>query len=476
MNGLHESLSDSFQDGLLAEADVSEELVQRADALRKALNVPPGKVLHVVGLGAGAWGSVFISMLQKQYRCLKDKVKFSIWRREGKKLNLQVAGQILESINRDSEVIRRLKHKGRYLKYVDARLGDRTLSADEVLTDGFCENMLEMPLRPLTVVTDLFEAVWDADIIINSIPSTDIRSVFGKIGNVVKERERIPIVVSLAKGVEFISKPNPHILTPSGMIHEASGIPRESIFYLGGPNIASEVWRGEYATARICGGEEAYRTPLAEFFRNSSFVVWDNPDIVNHEVMGGLKNVYAIGAGIIKAAAHNSATSMAVYFSNACAEMVFISHLITGVRDPVYLAGPLLADVYVTLLKGRNAWYGEQLALGTIKVIDGPYVPGKGLIQGISAVSNFHELLSDERLNVPDPLTGEKVLPITLLPTLSALQEVLTSAQKSTRGHVANPGEYFLNRMKDDAATDPEKRLKISTAVFIPNITEALCH
>lgn len=147
------------------------------------------------------------------------------------------------------------------------------------------------------------EAVWDADLIINSIPSTEIRPVFTQIGALLKEKGRTPIVVSLAKGVEFIDEPNPHILTPSGVIHAASGLPVENILYLGGPNIASEVWRGEYATARICGGLEKYRTALAMFFRNSSFVVWDNPDIVNHELMGGLKNVYAIGAGIIKAGA-----------------------------------------------------------------------------------------------------------------------------------------------------------------------------
>lgn len=61
-------------------------------------------------------------------------------------------------------------------------------------------------------------------------------------------------------------------------------------------------------------------------------------------------------------------------------------------KDPVYLAGPLLADVYVTLLKGRNAWYGEQLALGNLKVEDGPTVPGtrlraKGMFQKLSCFS-----------------------------------------------------------------------------------------
>lgn len=53
------------------------------------------------------------------------------------------------------------------------------------------------------------------------------------------------------------------------------------------------------------------------FLRNSNFVCWNNSDVITHEVMGGLKNAYSIGMGIITAATNNSATSKAVYFSNA---------------------------------------------------------------------------------------------------------------------------------------------------------------
>lgn len=79
----------------------------------------------------------------------------------------------------------------------------------------------------------------------------------------------------------------------------AAGIPLENILYLGGPNIASEVYNKEYANARICGSEK-WRKALGKFLRQSHFIVWDNSDLVTHEVMGGLKNVYAIGAGVIK--------------------------------------------------------------------------------------------------------------------------------------------------------------------------------
>ncbi len=76
-----------------------------------------------------------------------------------------------------------------------------------------------------------------------------------------------------------------------------AGVAAENVLYLGGPNIAAEVYNREYANARICGSEK-WRKALAHFLRQPHFVVWDNSDLTTHEVMGGLKNVYAIGAGI----------------------------------------------------------------------------------------------------------------------------------------------------------------------------------
>lgn len=53
-------------------------------------------------------------------------------------------------------------------------------------------------------------------------------------------------------------------------------------------------------------------------------------------------------------------------FSHCTSEMIYITHLL--VEEPDNLIGPLLADTYVTLLKGRNAWYGQQIAKGEIKL------------------------------------------------------------------------------------------------------------
>ncbi|KAG8052733.1 hypothetical protein GUJ93_ZPchr0001g30790 [Zizania palustris] len=180
--------------------------------------------LRIVGVGAGAWGSVFCALLQDAYGHLRDKVQVRIWRRPGRAVDRATAEHLFEVINAREDVLRRLIRRCAYLKYVEARLGDRTVYADEILKDGFCLNMIDTPLCPLKVVTNLQEAVWDADIVINGLPSTETRDVFGEIWRYWKERITAPIIISLAKGIEASLDPLPRIITPTQMISKASEV------------------------------------------------------------------------------------------------------------------------------------------------------------------------------------------------------------------------------------------------------------
>ncbi|KAL5719801.1 glycerol-3-phosphate dehydrogenase (NAD(+)) [Ranunculus cassubicifolius] len=328
---------------------------EKLDELRRILGKPDGDLLKIVGVGAGAWGCVFAALLQDSYGHYREKVQIRVWRRAGRAVDRATAEHLFDVINSREDVLRRLIRRCAYLKYVEARLGDRTLYADEILEDGFCLNMIDTPLCPLKVVTNLQEAVWDADIVVNGLPSTETHQVFEEISKYWKERITMPIIISLSKGIEAALKPLPHIVTPTRMINQATGVPRENIYYLGGPNIASEIYNKEYANARICGADK-WRKVLAKFLRQPHFIIWDNSDLITHEVMGGLKNVYAIGAV-------QPPTSKSVYFAHCTSEMIFITHLLA--EQPEKLAGPLLADTY-----------------------------------GVSAVAAFYELLSQYSLSM----------------------------------------------------------------------------
>lgn len=97
---------------------------------------------------------------------------------------------------------------------------------------------------------------------------------------------------------------------------------------------------------------------------------------------------------MVAALTNESATSKSVYFAHCTSEMIFITHLLA--EEPEKLAGPLLADTYVTLLKGRNAWYGQMLAKGELSPDMGDSISGKGMIQVSSVI--FHLLVISEKL------------------------------------------------------------------------------
>ncbi|EDQ88917.1 uncharacterized protein MONBRDRAFT_8394 [Monosiga brevicollis MX1] len=434
-----------------------EVIAERLQEIEQAIGYKwEGRPLRIVGIGAGAWGAVVVAMLQQMYGSQSDKVDIRIWRRGGRIVPKETIASLLTVINQHEDVLRRLRNNSVYLKYISGRLGDRELTADEILQDGLCLNLPKSPLCPLRVITNLEEAVYDADIVINGLPSTETRSVFQKIGDIwsaSRDPSRPPVIISLSKGVETRMEPHPHVVTPTRIIHEVTGVGLDRLMYLGGPNIAAEVWRGEFANARLCGANKPLRKAMAEFLRNSNFVCWNNADVITHEVLGGLKNVYSLGMGIITAATNDSATSKAVYFSNAAAEMVFITRLLS--ERPEDLHGPLLADTYVTFLKGRNAWYGEQLGRGRLHPRDGDVVPGKGLIQGVSATHAFFELLSDDRVKIYDHVTHNEVSPITALPTMRMIRKMLLTEEQD---------------MKDTSNTDPAKRLR-TTELYCPFLT-----
>ena len=81
-------------------------------------------------------------------------------------------------------------------------------------------------LSPLQVLTNLEEAVYDSDILINGLPSTETRKVFERIATILKASRdpgALPVVVSLSKGVETRMEPHPHVVTPTRIIHEVTG-------------------------------------------------------------------------------------------------------------------------------------------------------------------------------------------------------------------------------------------------------------
>jgi len=165
---------------------------------------------------------------------------------------------------------------------------------------------------------------------------------------------------------------------------------------------------------------------------------------------------------MVAALTNESATSKSVYFAHCTSEMIFITHLLA--EEPEKLAGPLLADTYVTLLKGRNAWYGQMLAKGEINRDMGDSISGKGMIQGVSAVGAFYQLLSQSSLSILPSEEKKPVAPVESCPILKTLYKILITREQSTQA--------ILQALRDETLNDPRDRIEIaqSHAFYRPSL------
>ncbi|KAL6956646.1 Glycerol-3-phosphate dehydrogenase [NAD(+)] gpdhc1, cytosolic [Sarracenia purpurea var. burkii] len=155
---------------------------------------------------------------------------------------------------------------------------------------------------------------------------------------------------------------------------------------------------------------------------------------------------------MVAALTNESATSKSVYFAHCTSEMIFITHLLA--EEPEKLAGPLLSDTYVTLLKGRNAWYGQKLALGELSLDMGDSIKGKGVIQGVSAVKAFYELLSQCHISILHPDEKKPVAPVELCPILKTLYKILITREFQSQA--------ILQALRDETMHDPRERIEIA--------------
>lgn len=73
----HASSTEKAGDGKVVESTLYKDEL-RLREFRELLGKAEGDPLRVVGVGAGAWGSVFIAMLQDTYGSFRDSIQVNL--------------------------------------------------------------------------------------------------------------------------------------------------------------------------------------------------------------------------------------------------------------------------------------------------------------------------------------------------------------------------------------------------------------
>jgi glycerol-3-phosphate dehydrogenase (NAD(P)+) len=213
-------------------------------------------------------------------------------------------------------------------------------------------------LPPNVLATsNLAEAVSDTAIVLSVMPSHHVRGIYGQM---LPSLQESMVFVSATKGLE-----NETLLRASEVIREVVR-PRfdPRIAVISGPTFAREVAQFEPTALVVASVDAELNTQVQEAFSGPTFRLYTSVDAVGVEVGGSIKNVVAIGAGVLHGMGlgHNATAAL---ITRGLAEMTRLAIAMGG--KPLTLAGLAgLGDLVLTCTGdlSRNRTVGIELARG----------------------------------------------------------------------------------------------------------------
>ena len=206
----------------------------------------------------------------------------------------------------------------------------------------------------IDVTNDLQRAGVSSDIVIMATPSFALRATVTQIAATLKNRR----ILILTKGLETDS-----LLRMSQVAEELIG-PAAAIAVLSGPSFAREVAASVFTSVVVASKTMDLARFFQELTHGESFRVYTNDDVAGIEIGGALKNVMAVGAGIIQGLQLGSNT-LAAYITRALAEIKRLGKAL-GARETTFMGLSGIGDLILTCTGplSRNRLFGIELSKG----------------------------------------------------------------------------------------------------------------
>lgn len=330
---------------------------------------PEGKAVAVVG--AGSWGTTLANLLAEK------GLRVHLWVREP---------EVYEDLQRD-----RINHT--FLPGV--RLSAR-----------------------LNFSREFSEVLQDAAVVLMSVPSHVFREVLRALKPCFP---REGLLLSAAKGMEIDS-----MLTMEGVAREELG-PEIPYAVLSGPSFAREVVQKQPTAVTIASRQREVAKYLQKLFSAPYFRVYTGRDVTGVELGGALKNIFAIGAGILGGMGLGD-NPRAALITRGLAEMTRL-----GVRlgaNPMTFTGLAgVGDLILTCTGAQSRNFQVGFKLGQGQTLD-QILGGMAMVaEGVKTSRAVH--LLGERLGVEIPLVTAiyKILFEALAPK-EAIKKLMTRELK----------------------------------------------
>ncbi len=215
---------------------------------------------------------------------------------------------------------------------------------------------VELDTGSFTMTSDINEAVRKNDVLIFCIPSAYF----------IRELSRITVplegkmIISAIKG--FVTD---ECYTVAEYFHQVLGIPYDRLAVISGPCHSEEVSRGKLSYITVSSKYRSVASSLASFFRNKYIMTVSGTDIYGVEYAAALKNVYALGAGIVSGTGYGD-NFLAVFITNCYHELDMFIRTTHPMKDRDTSVSAYMGDLLVTCYSqfSRNRSFGMKIGQG----------------------------------------------------------------------------------------------------------------
>lgn len=248
--------------------------------------------------------------------------------------------------------------------------------------------------QEILATTDLTVALSDVDAVVLVVPTNAVRSVCQKIVPFITSN---PYIIHAGKGLE--QKTNLRI---SEIIEqEITQSLYKNVVVLSGPSHAEEVANQDITTITAASKNHLASEYVQKLFMNSYFRVYTNTDVVGVELGAALKNVIAVGAGIVNGLGYGDNAKAALVTRGLVEITRFGLHF--GALQETFSGLSGVGDLIVTCtsVHSRNWKFGNFIGQGlsTQEALNKINMA----VEGVYTVKVVYEL--SKKYNIDMPIT-----------------------------------------------------------------------
>lgn len=243
--------------------------------------------------------------------------------------------------------------------------------------------------RSVKATEDKNQDLQGAELIFEAVPVKYLRATLQSLDPAYFD---LPWVI-LSKGIEQKT-----LLFPTQILDNVAGRSVHSAV-LSGPSFAHDVAEQQPTAVTIASQEGYLGTKLCDIVKNDYFLPYISRDVIGVQVGGALKNVLALGVGILEGAGYQD-NARALFLTRGLQELALIAEKLGGSRDTLYgLSG--MGDLILTAMgeQSRNTTFGR--ALGSGKSLSDALQEREVAPEGFNTAYSVHELLVREQLEAP---------------------------------------------------------------------------